>query len=212
MSKPTRLQRIYYGMKKRCYNPNEACYKYYGARGIKICDKWLLNGSRTFCEWALANGYKDNLTIDRINNNGDYCPENCRWVTMKEQSNNTRRNKIITVDGQSHTLSEWADITGINYGTLKSRAKRKISNFLSQELLSNHPIQKIAQFDFDGNLIKIWDSLIQIQKETNYDISTISRLCRHIIKDQCYTAYKSGWTYYPQETKWHYPLKKKSKD
>lgn len=205
MSKNTRLQNIYFHMKYRCTNPKNKSYHYYGDRGITVCDEWL-NNSKAFYTWALKHGYRNDLTIDRIDNNGNYCPENCRWITQKEQSNNTRRNKYVTIDGQTHTIAEWCDITGINYGTLKSRVKRGLTQqFLSKKNLSNPNIkpQKIAQYTLDGKMIKIWDSLTQIHKEKGYDISTISRLCRHIIKNQCYTAYNSGWTYYPQEREWH---------
>ena len=82
-----RLYRIYYGMMSRCFNPKYEAYKHYGFRGITVCDEW--NGHfYDFEQWALANGYEDSLTLDRIDNDGNYAPNNCRWVTMKVQSNN----------------------------------------------------------------------------------------------------------------------------
>ena len=113
----TRLAGIWYGMRKRCGDPNS---KEYGGRGIKICDEWL-NSFQAFYEWAMENGYSNDLTIDRIDVNGDYCPENCRWATRQTQSNNTRANHYITYNGETRTLSEWAKHTGLKYSTLRSR-------------------------------------------------------------------------------------------
>ena len=84
-----RLASIYQGMKQRCYNTKRPHYKYYGGRGIVICDEWL-NNPQAFYDWSMANGYQENLTIDRINNDGNYEPQNCRWVSMKEQATNSR--------------------------------------------------------------------------------------------------------------------------
>lgn len=118
MSK-TRLYRIWHGIKTRCNNPGHSDYKSYGAKGIRICDEW--KDFVKFKEWSLQNGYQDTLSIDRINVNGNYCPENCRWVDMKTQSNNKTSNVFITYKGETKTMKQWSQDLGINYGTLKTR-------------------------------------------------------------------------------------------
>jgi hypothetical protein len=107
-------------MIRRCKNPNRKAHKHYYDKGITVCEQWL-NDFKSFYEWSLANGYSDNLTIDRINNDGNYEPNNCRWVDMKTQCNNRKTNFIINYNGNSHTLSEWSEITGIKAPTIRAR-------------------------------------------------------------------------------------------
>lgn len=121
--KGTRLYRIYNNMKTRCYNPNFPGYKNYGGRGITVCKPWL-NDFSAFEAWAIIHGYRDDLTLDRIDVNGNYEPNNCRWVNTYVQSNNTRRNNYITVFGETHTLKEWSDSFGISEKTVRDRLRR----------------------------------------------------------------------------------------
>jgi hypothetical protein len=107
-------------MKSRCYNPKVDCYKDYGGRGIIICDEWL-NESSSFFIWSDNNGYEEGLLIDRIDNDGPYSPENCRWVTAKESSLNRRNNRFLALEGKIQTVSEWADESGINKTTITHR-------------------------------------------------------------------------------------------
>lgn len=121
-SKYKRIYNIYLYIKKRCYNRNCKSYNNYGGRGIIMCKDWFDN-FLSFSTWSLNNGYSDNLTIDRINNNGIYEPNNCRWVDMKTQANNKRNNVHITKDGITMNLTQWCHKLGLNYGTYKSRRR-----------------------------------------------------------------------------------------
>lgn len=120
--KATRLYRIWYHLAGRCENPNDDAYSNYGGRGITIYPEWRKSYT-VFREWSLQNGYKDNLSIDRIDNNGNYEPGNCRWTTAKEQCNNKRNNHLLTCNGETKTMAQWAEEVGINYDTLKRRIK-----------------------------------------------------------------------------------------
>ena len=116
----TRLYQTWKDMISRCHNPVDTGYEKYGGAGIEVCDEWR-NDILAFQRWALENGYKEGLTIDRKDNGKGYTPDNCRWATMKEQGNNQRRNVVIDVNGIKKTLAQWADETGINYATLWRR-------------------------------------------------------------------------------------------
>lgn len=122
MSK-TRLYSEWHGIKVRCLNEQDAHYPNYGGRGITVCPEWV-DSFEAFRDWALANGYRDDLTIERKDNDGPYSPDNCRWATPKEQHNNKRSNRLITFNGETHTVTEWAAITGIDRHALYSRLKR----------------------------------------------------------------------------------------
>ncbi len=115
-----RLYRIWSNMKSRCYSQTDRNFKRYGARGIEICQEWRTDFLK-FREWAIANGYQDGLSIDRIDNNKGYSPDNCRWADRTTQSNNRRTNVFITYHGETHTIAEWAMITGVKSATLASR-------------------------------------------------------------------------------------------
>ena len=116
----TRLYRIWAAMKRRCYNKSQSDYKNYGARSIKICDEWRRD-FKAFYNWAIDNNYQDNLTIDRIDVNGNYEPSNCRWSTIKQQANNRRTTKYITYQGETKSLSEWCELFNLKYHTIKYR-------------------------------------------------------------------------------------------
>lgn len=128
----TRLYGIWKQMRIRCRCATNPTYRFYGARGISICKEW--DDFATFREWALSHGYTDSLTIDRIDNDGDYCPENCRWITKAEQSRNTRNCKSYSYHGITLTHNEWARCIGISPSTLTERIQRHgIENALAQK-------------------------------------------------------------------------------
>lgn len=112
----------WHAMLDRCENPNVQNYGLYGGRGIRVCAEW--HDIQEFEKWAEQTGYEPGLTLDRIDVNGDYCPNNCRWATRKEQANNRRNTLHITFLGETHTLSEWAEILGVNRSTLNNRYHR----------------------------------------------------------------------------------------
>lgn len=117
----TRLYAIWCKMLARTRDPKNNRYSRYGGRGIKVCDEWL--DFATFAKWALSNGYNEFLSIDRIDNDGNYCPENCRWATPKEQARNTKSVKPITFNGETHSVPEWAEKIGIPKYTLHKRLR-----------------------------------------------------------------------------------------
>lgn len=114
------LHTTYHDMKLRCRNPHAAGYSNYGGRGIKVCDEWL-NDYNAFYDWAMSNGYSKGLTLDRINNDGDYSPSNCRWVTRSVQQSNTRANVFLEYHGRRLTITQWARELGVNRDMLRYR-------------------------------------------------------------------------------------------
>lgn len=137
MSK-TRLYRIWMGIKNRCYRKSNKYYQNYGGRGIRICDEWL-DSFEHFRDWAFNNGYSDELTLDRIDNDGIYCPNNCRWVDRYEQMNNMRNNHNISFNGKTLTIAEWSREIGIPSQVLMNR----INNYgWSEEEALTIPILK----------------------------------------------------------------------
>ena len=119
----TRIYNIWKGMRERCSVSKHSAYKNYGERGIRVSDEWS-NSFKAFRDWAYSNGYTDDLTIDRIDNDGDYEPDNCRWFTYTQQSNNRSDNILVEHQGKKQTLSQWSIDLNIKYGTLSGRYYR----------------------------------------------------------------------------------------
>ena len=121
-----RLYSIWAKLRSRCERKNDNAYQNYGGRGISVCEEW--HSFENFMNWAIANGYSDKLTIDRIDNNGNYEPSNCRWADRMQQANNTRANRLLTYNGKTMTLSEWARELGIYNSTLYRRLDAHADN------------------------------------------------------------------------------------
>ena len=116
----SRLYETWSGMKKRCYNPNSKSFSAYGGRGIEVCDEWK-DDFQSFYDWAISNGYSDDLTIDRIDVYGNYSPENCRWVDKLTQANNCRTNHYLTFNGKTQSIAEWARELGVSDSLIRQR-------------------------------------------------------------------------------------------
>ena len=110
-------------MKTRCYDVNDKNYMTYGGKGIRICQEWLDN-PELFEEWSLENGYEDNLTIDRIDSTKDYCPDNCRWVTLEDNAKYKSTTRVLDVDGELHTGRDWAVKLGLGVNMINNYVRR----------------------------------------------------------------------------------------
>lgn len=142
----TRIYRIWAAMKTRCQNPNSIGYRHYGGRGITVCSDW--QQFPAFEQWALTNGYSDELTVERIDVDGNYCPENCCWATMQEQANNKTNNRLITFGGRTMTVRQWDRALGFRAGIVNDRL-----NTLgwSIERALTEPVGSTAKrYEYDG--------------------------------------------------------------
>ena len=115
-----KLYYVWHSMKQRCSNPNDKAYPNYGGRGIKVCTEWE-HDYLAFKKWAMGNGYKPGLWIERVDNSKDYSPNNCRWETPKQQQRNKRTNVLVMIGGVEKCIAEWAELSGIPFATLERR-------------------------------------------------------------------------------------------
>lgn len=201
MSKANRLYNIWCGIKKRCYNPKEPCYRHYGARGITVCDEWL-HDFNAFSKWSLQNGYSDLLTIDRIDTNGNYCPDNCRWITHAEQQRNRTNNVRIEHNGESKTIAEWSRVLGLSdkclYKRYNSAIKHKEVCTYDDLLISAKytkiyteryknrkpkPSRIVEQYSLDGNYICTIS--LKEAREKGFNSRNIQNCCSGRSKTAC---------------------------
>lgn len=180
----TRIYKTYRGIKDRCLNPNDMHYPDYGGRGIKMCDEWK-NDFMNFYNWAMENGYTDELTIDRIDVNGNYEPSNCRWVDIKTQSNNKRTNRYIEFNGEVKTLSQWAEIYGVDRGTIAARIDRygmSLEDALTMspfECRSRARGKKVSVKNIQTGTCKIYNSLKDAAKDLGVKYKNLSYYKRY---------------------------------
>lgn len=191
-STKTQLYFVWQNMKKRCLCKKTVGYKNYGGRGITICDEWV-NNFANFKKWALANGYKEEkqngrniLTLDRIDVDKGYSPDNCRWITMKEQCANKRNTaRVKTIYGEV-TLEELSKITAIPMTTLKTRhfreGKQGDDLIYNGNLKQRKGLSPVMQYDLNGNFIKEFKTIRDAIKEVDAHLSNIYACCKGKIK------------------------------
>lgn len=158
---PDKLYQKWLSMRNRCLNPNATGYENYGGRGIKVCAEW--DDYEVFREWAIDQGYKEGLTIDRIDVDGNYEPNNCRFTTMKEQNNNRRTTNFHTYNGKTQSEMKWAEEYGISYEALKTRLKYGWS---FEDALNTpvKPSERLIEYNGETHNIKQWANLRGISK------------------------------------------------
>lgn len=176
----TRIYSEWLSMKARCYNKDLDCYGRYGGRGIKVCSEWKDN-FQAFYDWAMENGYKDNLTIERKDVNGDYCPENCEWITMKEQAKNRRTTlRVKDENGNEVYAMDVAKEKGISMHVVVARKRNgwSLEDALNTPLIEQTLKKKVLQISREtGNVIAEYRSIGEASRQTNTERSSISRCC-----------------------------------
>lgn len=191
-----RLYKIWGGMRTRC-SPrcDRGSYHLYYGKGIRVCDEW--KEYKVFRDWAVSHGYAENLSIDRIDSNGNYEPSNCRWATPHEQLMNTSRNVVVDYNGEKRLLYELAEELGIDYRVFYERIRRgysandvvKYKDKHGAELMS----KKVAKFDLEGNLLKVYNSMSEAALEVSG--TTMSGNIRKAILGKINHAYGFKWEY-----------------
>lgn len=177
-----RLRSVRSAMIQRCTNPKNSEYHNYGGRGITICNQWMTD-RESFIEWAFASGYRQGLSIDRIDNNGNYCPENCRWATPKEQAANMRKNLYITLCGETHMYSDWPAILGLSKSGFRKRlelgwSEEKIVNTPKGSIKGHgDPSKAVDQYTRGGIFVRRWSSASEAERVGGFHGSHIRACC-----------------------------------
>ena len=166
----TRLHIIWCGIKERCYNPNSQAYSNYGGRGIKMCQEWI-DDYMNFYNWSIKNGYDEILTIDRIDVNGNYEPNNCRWINTKDQSNNRRTNLKFTYNNKTQTLMQWCEEYNLDYRMILARVHNPKWEDKSFEEILFTPNQKqiLITYNDETHTISEWSKITNIRHNVIFD-------------------------------------------
>ena len=182
-----KLYAVWSCMKQRCYNPKNKRWNRYGGRGIKICEEWK-NSFESFREWALSHGYSEGLTIDRINNDGNYEPDNCRWATYKEQNNNYSGNVIIEYNGERHTVTQWAELYGHNPKVIYQKMTRDNISFMEALFSVGEKRERLITYKGKTQNLRQWADELNISYTC-----LINRLdCLHLsVKEAFERPYKA---------------------
>lgn len=182
-----KLYAVWSCMKQRCYNPKNKRWNRYGGRGIKICEEWK-NSFESFREWALSHGYSEGLTIDRINNDGNYEPDNCRWATYKEQNNNYSGNDIIEYNGERHTVTQWAELYGHNPKVIYQKMTRDNISFMEALFSVGEKRERLITYKGKTQNLRQWADELNISYTC-----LINRLdCLHLsVKEAFERPYKA---------------------
>lgn len=175
-------------MKQRCSNPNEKVYSNYGGRGISVCDEWRKDFV-SFYNWAMQNGYEENLEIDRIDNDKNYSPNNCRWITHQEQQYNKRTNRLIEYNGETKPLKKWTEELNLDYHRVNVRLLKGWSvedafwsdgkSHFKKYCNNQHQKKPVSQYDLQMNLIQKYSSIGEAAQATNISFYGISSCCNH---------------------------------
>lgn len=195
--KNTRLYVVWQDMRMRCFNPNNEAYKNYGGRGITVCQEWL--DFQKFYTWAMSSGYDENAkfgecTLDRIDVNGNYEPSNCRWVNMKVQANNMRKNVNLEYNGETKTLREWCETLNLSYNTIYGRLMKGWDMRKALETpirKSRKRTKKVLQIGKNGMIIKEYESVREASLQNGYNQGSITKCCDGEQK----TAYGYMWKF-----------------
>lgn len=161
----TKLHNTWLGIKQRCLNPNNKSYINYGGRGITVCKEWS-ESYENFRDWSLNNGYADNLSIDRIDVNGNYEPSNCRWANAKQQANNRRSNLEITYNSETKTLMQWAEVFNLPYSAVTQRYKRGVRGDELFAPLNTKYMPKVVYYNGESHNLAEWARIYNLNRRT----------------------------------------------